>query len=321
VELKAYETNVFLDFREVEDNDRRVYAQLAALLHGNGAPSIDDTLRRHFFNPLLNPFKELVNFDLFQQLKAASADTQSNDVQPTTDLLAEIEKRLEVFLKAVQESTKGSSEPGPSQIALRLRRKLEGFVTLQKRNLDVQEVLRWIAQEVHELDFAWFFVHQLVKVMKDAGADQVWQLLEDWWLVEEIAALLTAFGSSPGKVPQLLDLLKLMIRWQEWWEWVEKDSGKQWIDEFFHDPDVMKALKVNRHNDTLWFHKESGEALISRLFFMAIFGLSSAIWDSDREIENYLGMYFRLTQRMQVSLHQSGYRWETFIKLLKETLF
>jgi glycosidase len=320
VELNAYETMVFLDFREVEDDDRRIYAQLAVMLQGKGVSGIDHTLRRHFFNPLLEPCKELLNFDLFQQLKAAAADAQSNDILSRDDLLTEIEEKLYVFLKAVQESTRGSSEPGPSQIALRLRQKLEGFFTLKKRNIDIQEVFRWIAQEVHELDFAWFFLHQLGSVMKNADVDQVWQLLEDWRLVEATAALLAAFGTSPGKVLQLLDLLKLMIRWQEWWKWDEKDNGKQWIDAFFHDPDVMKALKVNRDNNTLWFNKESGEELISRLFFMAIFGLSSPTWDSDWEIENYLVMYFRLTQRMQVSLHQSGYRLETFIRLLK-TLF
>jgi hypothetical protein len=320
VELKAYETIVFLDFREVEDDDRRIYTQLAALLQGKGVPSIDNTLRRHFFNPLLGPFKELVNFDVLQQLKTAAADTQSNDLQSTADLLAKIEERLYVFLKAVQESTKGSSDPGPSQIALQLHRKLEGFVTLQTRNIDIQEMLGWIAQEVHEIDFVWFFVHQVGRVMKNTDAEQVWQLLEDWRLVEEIAALLTSFGSSPEEVPQLMDLLKLMIRWQEWWKWDEKDNGKQWIDTFFHDPDVMKVLKVNRDNHTIWFHKESGEELISRLFFMAIFGLSCSVWDSDREIKNNLVMYFRLLQRMQVGLYQSGYRLESFIKILKETL-
>jgi hypothetical protein len=312
---------VFLDFREVDDDDRRIYAQLAAMLQGKGVPGIDDTLRRHFFNPLLGPFKELVNFDLFQRLKAAAVDTQSNDLQSTADLLEKIEERLHVFLQAVQGSTKGSSEPGPAQIALRLRRKLEGFVTLQTRNIDIQEVLRCITQVVHEIDFAWFFVHKLGKVMKDADADRVWQLLEDWRLIEETAALLTAFGSSPEKVPQLLDLLKLMMRWQEWWKRDEKNNWKQWIDAFFHDPEVMKVLKVNRHDNITWFHKESGEELISRLFFMAIFGLSSSIWDSDREIENYLVRYFRLTQRMRVSLHQSGYRLEAFIDILKKTLF
>jgi hypothetical protein len=290
------------------------------MLQGKGVSGIDDTLRRHFFNPLLGPFKELVNFDLIQQLKAAAADTQLIDLQTTADLMQKIEERLHVFLQAVQDSTEGSGEPAPAQIALQMRRKLEGFISLQKRNLDVQEVLRFTAQEVHEIDFAWFFLHQPGEVMKDADADQVWQLLEDWRLLEETAALLTRFGYSPQEVPQLLDLLKLMIRWQGWWKWNKQDKGKQWIDAFFHDPDVMKVLKVNRHNHTLWFHKESGEALISRLFFMAILGLSSSAWDSSREIENYLGMYLRLAQQMQACLHQSGYRWETFIKILKETL-
>ena len=321
VELKAYETNVFLDFHEVEDDERRVYAQLAAMLQGKGVPGIDDTLRRHFFNPLLGPFKELVNFDLIQQLKAAAADTPLIELQTTADLMQKIEERLHVFLQAVQDSTKGSGEPAPSQIALQMRRKLEGFIFLQKRNFDVQGVLRFTAQEVHEIDFVWFFLHQLGEVMKDADADQVWQLLEDWRLLEETTALLTTLGSPPQEVPQLLDLLKLMIRWQEWWKWNKQDKGKQWIDAFFHDPDVMKILKVNRHNHTLWFHKESGETLISRLFFMAILGLSSSAWDSSREIENSLGMYLRLAQQIQACLHQSGYRWETFIKILKETLF
>jgi glycosidase len=321
LELKAYKKNVFLDFREVEDDDRRIYSQLAAMLRGKGVPGIDDTLRRHFLNPLLGPFKELVNFDLFQHLKAAAADTQSNDEQTTADLLEKIKKKLRVFLQAVQESTKGSSESGPSQIAHHFCRKLEGFVTLQKRNIDVQEVLRYITQVVHEVDFAWFFIHQPGKVMRDANAEQVWQFLEDWRLVEEIANLLTAVGSSPGKVSQWLKLIKLMIRWQEWWNWDEKDNGSQWVDTFFHDPDVMKVLKVNRHNDILWFHKESGEELISRLFFMAIFGLSSSIWDADHEIENYLVTYLHLVQRMHIALDRSGYRLETFINILKETLF
>jgi hypothetical protein len=64
LELNAYQTHVFLDFREVQDNEWRHYGQLVNYLNGQGVPSISEALRETFLQPIHAPYRELVNADL-----------------------------------------------------------------------------------------------------------------------------------------------------------------------------------------------------------------------------------------------------------------
>jgi hypothetical protein len=61
VELGAYESHVFLDFREVEDTPNGDYAKLAASLNGRGVPNIGTALRELALQPVHAPFKKLID--------------------------------------------------------------------------------------------------------------------------------------------------------------------------------------------------------------------------------------------------------------------
>lgn len=60
-ELNAYEYHVFTDFRQVQDNESRHYAQIEANLAGRGAPSISEAIKELVLQPLLMAYRELVN--------------------------------------------------------------------------------------------------------------------------------------------------------------------------------------------------------------------------------------------------------------------
>ncbi len=68
LELGAYKTHVFLDFREVHDNEWHHYGQLVTYLNGQGVPSIDEALRETFLQPIHAPYRELVNAELFRRI-------------------------------------------------------------------------------------------------------------------------------------------------------------------------------------------------------------------------------------------------------------
>ncbi|MGD9145696.1 MAG: alpha-amylase family glycosyl hydrolase, partial [Anaerolineae bacterium] len=68
VELDAYKCHVFVDWREVQDNEWHQYAHLADYLGGRGVPSIEEALREVFLQPVHYPFKELVNGGHFRWL-------------------------------------------------------------------------------------------------------------------------------------------------------------------------------------------------------------------------------------------------------------
>jgi hypothetical protein len=48
VELGAYNYHVFIDFREVRDNQWQQYAQIANYLNGRGAPSVEDVFKKYY---------------------------------------------------------------------------------------------------------------------------------------------------------------------------------------------------------------------------------------------------------------------------------
>ena len=68
VELGAYESHVFLDFREVEDDFNGSYAKLTAQLNGRGVPSIIAALRELTLQPVHAPFKAIFYGELLRRL-------------------------------------------------------------------------------------------------------------------------------------------------------------------------------------------------------------------------------------------------------------
>jgi glycosidase len=114
IELGPYQYHVFLDFHEVYDNEWRQYAHLASQLNGRGVPSIKEALREVFLQPIHQPFKELVNSDLFRRLIAArvieSASEAESTPQPT---VAESTAEDVIEVGAIPSTTK---QPQPSSI-------------------------------------------------------------------------------------------------------------------------------------------------------------------------------------------------------------
>ncbi|HEX6287974.1 MAG TPA: alpha-amylase family glycosyl hydrolase [Herpetosiphonaceae bacterium] len=84
IELGAYQHHVFMDFREVFDTEWGQYAHLAAQLGGRGVPSIEEAQREIFLQPIHQPFKELVNVDLFRRLIDARVTTLESEADATT---------------------------------------------------------------------------------------------------------------------------------------------------------------------------------------------------------------------------------------------
>ncbi|HET7375793.1 MAG TPA: alpha-amylase, partial [Anaerolineae bacterium] len=103
VELEAYQYQVYLDFREVQDDATHQYAQLTAYLKGRGVPNIDEAVREVYLQPIHAPFKELVNAGMFRWLidnralkagKALNAEVLDQTEQKARNLFSAIMKLI-----------------------------------------------------------------------------------------------------------------------------------------------------------------------------------------------------------------------------------
>ncbi|HET9222427.1 MAG TPA: alpha-amylase, partial [Roseiflexaceae bacterium] len=126
VELGAYKCHVFLDIREVQDNAWHQHGELAAYLGGRGVPSIDEALKELFLQPILQPFKQLVNGETFRRLYDARI-TKPEQVLDAA-LLDEIEHRTVVLLKGIK--TFAEAEGDEVAVAQDIRRTVEAVLQL-----------------------------------------------------------------------------------------------------------------------------------------------------------------------------------------------
>ncbi len=90
IELGAYKCHVFMNFREVIDDEARRYAKLAEYLKGGGVPNMNEAVRDVASRPVQVPFRELVNAGFFKWL----LDNRVTD--PTATLKPSISEQVEM---------------------------------------------------------------------------------------------------------------------------------------------------------------------------------------------------------------------------------
>ena len=306
VELSAYKKNVFLDFREILDDETGAYAQLADMLQGKGVHSLEDTRRRHFLNPLLKPFQELLDPGPVRQLEKGDADA------------AEVlEKKFHLFLQAVLHLTNGNGDP--VETTRQWRVKLDRLTALTTPSLspaagylpEPPVALRFIKP----VFFTWMVVRQTAELMAVdnrstttptviAAGVGTWGFLENWLLTEKIVELFRQLGAAEDETSKLFRLLKVLTIY-----------GAQWADEsFFRDENVRVLLGVNEHQGTLWFHKESAEELVYWLSLASLVDIEDIETSSlTPAVEESVTRRVNIIQRLRRAMEQSGYRFEQLL--------
>ena len=127
VELHAYQTQVFLDFHQVWDDEKHMYKQLAEYLDGRGVPSIDEAFNELYLRPLHTAFRELINPGMMRWLiDNRSMLTNTQESQPA--VLAESESKLQNLLRAVAELTSANGDI--SQLASGINAQIEAALNL-----------------------------------------------------------------------------------------------------------------------------------------------------------------------------------------------
>jgi hypothetical protein len=147
-ELEAYKYHVFMDFREVAEDEWRQYGQLDAYLNGRGVPSIEDAMKEIFLQPIHAPYRELVNAGYFQwlidnrvkvedlkieQLRTLDEKPSGNGFSSLQsshhlEIFEEAERKALALLREIQALVGGAGEP--ESIAGEIRAELESLLSL-----------------------------------------------------------------------------------------------------------------------------------------------------------------------------------------------
>ena len=233
-ELGAYKYHVFLDFRQIADNEWGQYAQLHHYLQGRGVPSIDEAIKEIFLQPIHYPFRELVNPGMFVWLQDNIALTKQSDEAQIKAALSETQQKMGHLIREINKLIECESDD--SGLAEKTCDELEIALNLPELAQNLPKKARRLvspkADPAHwGLLFSWLFTHNLGAVFCKGDEDAIEQsrnLLDEWLLGKIVAQTLVDMDLSQEEAKQSVNLLKILVARQTWFERVLlKRKGKQ----------------------------------------------------------------------------------------------
>ena len=275
VELGGYQHHVFIDFRQVADNEWGQYRQLTEYLNGRGNPNLEETLQEILLQPLLTPFRELVNPENFAHLLEMRLQVSTFKPSNLQTVITETRQKLVRFLEEIQRVTEIESDQ-ETLIKATLQR-LEALLDLPHPVAgDSDSLAGWLLPEKDDPAFwgvllSWLFTHPLgaaVGATALGTPERSRQLLDEWLLAKIARQTLEGMGANAESAAEGTTALYALVHHQGWHA-VSGEAGvliKNWLN----DEDTRRLLRINRYQGIQWFHKESFEKFLRWMMAVAL---------------------------------------------------
>ncbi|NMC14912.1 MAG: alpha-amylase, partial [Chloroflexi bacterium] len=347
IELDAYKSHVFLDFRIVTDTEEHPYANLEKELNGKGIPSMDEALQEMLLRHILLPFRDLINAGQIRwlidhrQIPSSKSDVIVEE-KNINSVLDEIEEKTKVFLTEVLQKLGDSSNP--QMFARDIRQRIFNILQLPIFDSQMKEggvkttikLNRYLQNGLDTREFnqfpltngdskvwcvliCWAVIKDLGKIIQPEYYEEYSiSLLDEWRLWKIISGAFKEFGVQDDEINQAISLIRLMIRYQSWRErYLSTHTPlNQILQSWLNDPELQNFAAINHYQGKLWFNKECFEELLWWFFITAIIELQEKTTAKTRLQKELTNTYNAIRQILDAEI-LSEYEVEKLINQLQ----
>jgi len=328
-ELNAYESHVFLDFREVEDNGLGQFAQLNAYLNGRGVPSIDEAIKELMLAPILTPLKALVSANSLRLNYQSRIKTTDEKLKSDT-----VRMHGEKFLRFIQEINNFTHMQTPTAPLLQQeQRGLEAILNINvfgerypfPGSKKYQTVIHYMQENLGDYPFSWYilFLWNDLRLMGRVITDnkqtseisRSW--MDEWGINRQIQNLLEEIGFDYHQAQSGVTILNLLIRQQDWITDIEEMTSLGLLERWLTQDEVRSFLNINRYRGKLYFNKEAFESMMWWMLTIGVISIASNPEKSLAEfIENLFIAFDRIIDLLTAE-KESGYQLDILLQSLK----
>jgi hypothetical protein len=327
ISLKAFQSQVFLDFREVEDNVWHHYANLESYLNGRGVPSIEEALKELFLIPLHRAFRQLVSKEVFETAYEKQKRKKSQKLD--SQWITEITGSMQTFAEEIRNFSGGKGKPesvsGEFNKYLKLLLELPVLHQTVKctENRQAQITLKSFTvlctseKSSWYLLFSWAIVRGLgALVDEEEIAVQSRAGLDEWLLQKILVQNLYDLGIPHEKVEESSQILKILTSHQNWWQIAKESKQKAYLilERLLKDSEVSDYLRINRHREILWFNLERFQMLMKWLLTV---GVIEAIVERSKDMCKEIASRKQIVQKIERAQKKSEFQVEKLLEGLK----
>ena len=326
LELDAYQSAVFLDFREVHDGDNKHYALLNDFLAGKGVSTIDETLQELVYHSLHRAFKEVVNRSVFETVIEA---INTDNLVKMDSSIKDIDSKLpHLLLEVAKYSSSDITELDlVEEIITKLRNliQLNKFITEMPISSDISMDFMGYFNESLPSDYdwsiivSWIFIHLLGKIVGPVNYElQSRSWIDEWGLGRIIEWTIKEFYKEQQTVTEAILIIKILTSHQNWFKLhTEADyQAAQIMGILMSDLEVQSYIQTNRYKNILWFNQEAFENLVRWLFIISI--IDSVSNKEGKSLTLNLENNFRIIRKWLRAAKNSNYQVEKLFDILRE---
>lgn len=306
--LNGYRYYVFVDFREVQDDEYGSYHTLCSYLNGRGVPNIHEALQELLLAPVMHPLKEILNPGYMRFL----IDSHAKSELPP-HLLQEAADKMTALLEGISVLT--GMDKNHEDILSALRYRLELVLSLKAPSSRIsipshglyQQALDLINRGLLESPERWYLLLAaifLLELGKASGnsdhENQSLSWIEEWQIPRQLMDVGQVLGFNRDLIQRMPLSLNIIIAQQHWYERMSKFPTRRILQNELADLEVQRFLGVNRHKDILWFNQESLDEFLWWLMVLATLSSSNPTdRTSAATLERLLGSYEIITEIQQ----------------------
>lgn len=323
VSLDTYEFHVFLDFREIRDDDFGTWGKLCNCLGGNGVPSIDEEVKLIRHGALVERFAALWDNPAVLDVLASRGRTTAARQKMT----AAFREKLMAFLTelAREAGTAGEVETVAEAILARMSARVKPPVTVSGATGERVPETPTVPVEEH-FDR---LIHGCLAVMSETGrlggAEDYSSRSAEWFVTLGLRRALvdilrTACGigdeaaSRAGRAGLLVEVLLELGEDRP----NTPDALRQCLARLFADRKAARLLGVHRSGGTDWFVQEPFETLVGWMLTLAGEDVAAA-----KRMGGPAGtkaILAREAVRLTAMASTVGYRVDLMVTALQETM-
>ncbi len=323
VHLDAYRLHVFLDFRDVTEDESHPYSRLASQLGGRGVRNVDEALGQLVMAPILEPVRRLLAINLMDDLTA-----QETFAAAAAELRTLASSEIETYLaRAAEFADEGHETSTVEQAILNDVEALLGLVTHVRQVDSISgpgegvrpgsppsapaEVSGWSTA------LMWILVRHLGGLsVKQQAELKPTRVFEEWHLKSALVDLLMGSGQAEAESRRAADAVELLLACDAGFG---VPAGRDaeiagLLEELFATDAGERFLGIHPFEDTVWFDREAFEELAGWWALKtSVDAVAKADGDPGARVLEIAGDY----ERMVETAANSGYRVGAFLEAIR----
>ncbi|MEW5814216.1 MAG: alpha-amylase family glycosyl hydrolase [Spirochaetota bacterium] len=323
VELKGYQCQVFLDFKEVRDDDLGHYSRLYNSIKGLGVKDIDEALKEIFLQPVHAAFEIPVNAGLFKYVESVLAGKK----EPVAEYLDDFKGNYKNFMKLAGEST--GKTVSAEQASVKAVQSLEAVLKIHGMIVEYNGITvkppPWMVYLENGLHInpdtacvlaGWSTLRYLgINGLEEISLNSR-SLIDDLLLDKSMGRILKNTGVIDNRIEHTLSVIKILTSHQHLFSGAtfKKKKALDWMEKLLSDNHVDGFLGVNRFEEILWFNRESFLELAWWLFIASVV----TVLENEKKdrVKKRCREIFSIIGRLIKTVDESEYKVEKLLDLL-----